>query len=70
MVMFLSSAFAQDLSAILPAKVDAQTIWVALAIMIWEFLVANNKGVKSNSTIDMVISGLKKFLGLDRYTKK
>lgn len=69
MMATMTSAFAES-GSMLPEKFDQYTIWIGLAVVIWEYLLANNKNVKSNSSIDLLVSGAKKFFGLDRYSKK
>lgn len=57
---------ANDLS--LPANIqsilDKGSVWVGLLVLIWEYLLSKTSVVKSNSTIDLVIAGLKKLFGI------
>ena len=63
MIVLSTSVFAQS-----DAPMVSSNPWiifgVSVSIFIWEKLVAMNKNVKSNSTIDLIISGLKKFFGI------
>ena len=64
--VFCFAAFGQDVPA--PGPTDAiasffakQEVWIVLGIMVWEYLIGKSK-LKSNSTIDLLISFIKMML--------
>lgn len=65
MALFCVSLTASAVTTVpsLPSM-DGVRIWVVLAILIWEYLVGKTKIVKSNSTIELVESFIKKIFGI------
>lgn len=59
-------AYATDLA--LPGNIqsilDKGAVWIGLIVLIWEYLLSKTDIVKSNSTIDLVLAGLKKLFGI------
>ena len=52
-------------AAISPVEiVTSAKPWVVLVVLIWEYLVGKTKVVKSNSTIELIESGVKKIFGI------
>lgn len=43
---------------------DQGAVWVGLVVLVWEYMLSKTSIVKSNSTIDLVVAGVKKLFGI------
>lgn len=55
---------ALELPSSIQSFLDKGGVWVGLVVLIWEYLLTKTDVVKSNSTIDLVLAGLKKLFGI------
>lgn len=64
MILTSSSVFAQAVASPSVSVSPYLVLVISTGIFVWEHLVAMNGNIKSNSTISLIISMAKQFLGI------